>query len=325
MKRLLFCILLMCVITLNLKAEQLVDLTTVEELKLAYGKDFNVYVPSDSPFYFMGHLTKDNLLQACADNGYLCTDRDGIIEINQSHAKQPTILPSEVQQVKPIAQRAKSTKNKPESFSGLQNVSVAAGKLVYPENDELESELISAQFIKPTIYIYSHTNHDRKVSLFDELLTSLSPFSLNKKLGLPIDLLFNNKNIADFFDSRTDSFYFSKTFISCVTGDFCEVTNESRYEYDETVRTQISESTSKRFDIVTQGFKIRFRAQAIDLNVSFCEDRYNCIKFDQVSERKIGECYELFFKSDIKLNARYIFSETKNTKINNLGFVICEK
>ncbi|VEE88891.1 hypothetical protein [Actinobacillus equuli] len=88
-----------------------------------------------------------------------------------------------------------------------------------------------------------------------------------------MNFLLVNKNVADFFNSQSDNFTYSRTFISCVEGDYCESLSESRFEFDETIRSPVSESTSKRFDVVEQGFRVRFRRNAVDLSVSFCEDR----------------------------------------------------
>ncbi|WP_150539697.1 hypothetical protein [Actinobacillus vicugnae] len=325
MKELLTLILLMFVISKNSDAKQQVDISSVTDLKMAYTQPLNIYVEGDSPFYFTGEINERNLLKSCDSNGYSCMkNNDGIIELSKHEATDLNINDNYQVESYPvyydsIAKNFKyvDVNNNPDNF---KDHSVVAGKVKTSEDLTLD-----AKFVKPVVYIYSRTQIDKKVSFFDELLNSLAPFSLNRKLGLSMNFLLINKNVADFFSSQSDNFTYSRTFISCVEGDYCESLSESRFEFDETIRSPVSESTSKRFDVVEQGFKVRFRRNAVDLSVSFCEDRFNCVKFNQTAERKINMCYDLFFKTDIKINSKVIFSDSKTTKINNLGFLICEK
>ncbi|VEB26074.1 Uncharacterised protein [Actinobacillus lignieresii] len=329
MKELLTLMILMFVISKNSDAKQQVDISNINDLKMTYPQHLNIYVSGNSPFYFMGELTEDNLLRSCTSNGYFCSKNDeGTIELSKKEIssgveqesgfiQEPYQEYSAAYEI-PKEMRYFDVNNNPDNFKDYR---VVAGKI---ESDRERFKLNTA-FVKPVVYIYSRTQMDRKVSFFDELLSSLAPFSLNKKLGLGMNLLLVNKNVADFFSSQSDNFTYSRTFISCVEGDYCESLSESRFEFDETIRSPVSESTSKRFDIVEQGFRVRFRHNAVDLNVSFCEDRFNCVKFNQTAERKINMCYDLFFKTDIKINSKVIFSDSKTTKINNLGFIICEK
>ncbi|QLB14721.1 hypothetical protein A6B39_04270 [Mannheimia granulomatis] len=319
--------MLTCAILKDLYAKQQVDIVSINDLKMAYPKNLNVYVSGDSPFYFIGELTEDNLLKSCVSNGYQCTKNDvGIIELskNTGNALQQDFVNEHYQEPENVVygsveQELKyfDVNNNPDGFKDYK---VIAGKV----ESTRERFNVSADFVKPTVYIYSRTEIDKKVSFFDELLASLAPFSLNKKLGLSMNFLLVSKNVSDFLDSRIENFTYSRTFISCVEGDYCESLSESRFEFDETIRSPVSESTSKRFDVVSQGFKVRFRRSAVDLNVSFCEDRFNCVRFNQTAERKKNMCYDLFFKTDIKINSKVIFSNSKTTKINNLGFIICE-
>ncbi|WGE47313.1 hypothetical protein [Actinobacillus equuli] len=329
MKELLTLMILMFVISKNSNAKQQVDISNVNDLKMTYPQNLNIYVSGESPFYFIGELTESNLLKSCVSNGYTCMkNEDGTIElskkeVNPAIAQEPEFIQEPYQEYSAAYEVPKElsyfdVNNNPDNFKDYR---VIAGKI---ESDR-EGLKFNTAFVKPVVYIYSRTEIDKKVSFFDELLNSLAPFSLNKKLGLGMNFLLVNKNVADFFSSQSDNFTYSRTFISCVEGDYCESLSESRFEFDETIRSPVSESTSKRFDVVEQGFRVRFRRNAVDLSVSFCEDRFNCVKFNQTAERKINMCYDLFFKTDIKINSKVIFSDSKITKINNLGFIICEK
>ncbi|MDE8035763.1 hypothetical protein OQ257_11410 [Actinobacillus equuli subsp. equuli] len=329
MKELVILIIIMFAISQNSNANQHVDINSVDDLKMAYAQNLNVYIAGESPFYFMGELTEKNLMLACRDNGYFCKNENGVISLGKrEQGEQPEHVQEAMEPYTGYEQPIYEAVDKPLNYfdvnnnpDNLKNYQVVAGK-IESTKDKLN---FNVSFVKPVVYIYSRTEIDKKVSFFDEVLTSLAPFSLNKKLGLGMNFLLINKNVSDFFDAQSDNFTYSRTYISCVEGDYCESLTESRFEFDETIRSAVSESTSKRFDVVAQGFKIRFRRNAVDLNVSFCEDRFNCVKFNQTAERKKDMCYDLFFKTDIKINSKVIFSNSKTTKINNLGFVICEQ